>query len=155
MGDVEHEVIATDPFVLAAPARHALARKATPLSLTELRGTEVLLLDDGHCFRNQALEVCGAARARESEFRATSLATLVQMVAGGTGVTLLPVLSVPAEAKRAGLRVRPIASPRAHRTIALVWRKHSPLAPTLRRIGSVVREHFPGAGPERRRSTSG
>ncbi len=150
VGDVEHDVIATDPFVFAARPDHPLARKTTPLATTELRRTNVLLLDDGHCFRNQALEVCGAARAHESEFRATSLATLVQMVAGGAGVTLLPALSVATEAKRARLRTRAIASPRAHRTIALVWRKRSPLAPALRQVAGVVREAYPGAAPGRR-----
>ena len=89
-------------------------------------------------------------RAREAEFRATSLTTLVQMVAGGSGVTLLPELAVPTEAARAGLSVRPIASSRAHRTIALVWRKRSPLAQALHEIGSVMRDAFPHAQDRRR-----
>jgi LysR family hydrogen peroxide-inducible transcriptional activator len=143
IGDVEHEVIAEDAFVLAAPADHPLMASASPVRLSQLRGADVLLLDDGHCFRDQALEVCSVARAHEREFRATSLATLVQMVAGGAGVTLLPALSVATEAKRAGLRVRPIASPAAHRTIGLVWRKRTPLARALRELAAVVREAFP------------
>jgi LysR family hydrogen peroxide-inducible transcriptional activator len=143
IGDVDREVIAEDAFVLAARPGDPLARKATPIQTSELRGAEVLLLDDGHCFRDQALDVCTMGRARESEFRATSLTTLVQMVAGGSGVTLLPELAVPTEAARAGLAVRPIASSRAHRTIALVWRKRSPLAPALHEIGSVMRDAFP------------
>ncbi len=145
IGDVEHESIAADPFVLATLPGHPLARKSGPVASQELRGTEVLLLDDGHCFRNQALEVCTAARSHESEFRATSLATLVQMVAQGAGVTLLPALSVPVEAKRAGLRVRRLASPAAHRTIALVWRKGGALAKPLREIASAMRAAFPSA----------
>jgi LysR family hydrogen peroxide-inducible transcriptional activator len=92
------------------------------------------------------------ARAREAEFRATSLTTLVQMVAGGSGVTLLPELAVPTEAARAGLSVRPIASARAHRTIALVWRKRSPLAPALHEIGAVMRDAFPHIHDRRRAS---
>jgi LysR family hydrogen peroxide-inducible transcriptional activator len=143
LGDVEREVIARDPFVLALPADHPLARKATPAEASELRSAEVLLLDDGHCFREQALEVCTAARTKEVEFRATSLSTLVQMVAGGAGITLLPAVAVALEASRAALRVRPMASPKAHRTIALVWRKRSPLAPALREIASVLRAAFP------------
>jgi LysR family transcriptional regulator, hydrogen peroxide-inducible genes activator len=143
LGDVEREVIAQDPFVLAVPADHPLARKAAPAEASELRSAEVLLLDDGHCFREQALEVCTAARAKEGEFRATSLATLVQMVAGGAGITLLPGVAVTIEASRAALRVRPMASPKAHRTIALVWRKRSPLGAALRAISTVLRASFP------------
>lgn len=152
IGDVEREVIATDPFVLAAPRAHPLAKKSGPVTASELRGAEVLLLDDGHCFREQALEVCSTARAREGEFRATSLATLVQMVAGGTGVTLLPALSVPTEAKRAGLSVRALTSPHAHRTIALVWRSRAPLAPALREIAKVARDAYPTPPPARSRA---
>jgi LysR family hydrogen peroxide-inducible transcriptional activator len=143
LGDVEREIIARDPFVLAVPVDHPLARKAAPAEASELRSAEVLLLDDGHCFREQALEVCTAARAKEGEFRATSLATLVQMVAGGAGITLLPAVAVTIEASRAALRVRPMASPKAHRTIALVWRKRSPLAAALRAISTVLRASFP------------
>lgn len=140
---LEHEVIAVDPFLLAVPPSHPLARKAGPVAAADLRGTDVLLLDDGHCFRTQALEYCATVRAREAEFRATSLATLVQMVAGGAGVTLLPALSVPTEAARAGLKVRPLASAAAHRTIALTWRKNAPLSATLKMVAGVMRAAFP------------
>jgi LysR family hydrogen peroxide-inducible transcriptional activator len=142
VGDVEHEVIATDPFVFVAPKGHRLAEGAA-ISSSALRGEEVLLLDEGHCFRNQALEVCGTAR--ESEFRATSLSTLVQMVAAGAGVTLLPELALPMEASRATLRARPLSSSAAHRTIALVWRRRSPLEGTLRAVAAVLRDAYPAA----------
>ena len=148
IGDVESAVIATDPFVLAAPPAHAIGKRTTPASTAELRGADVLLLDDGHCFRDQALEVCTGARAQELGFRATSLSTLVQMVAGGAGVTLLPALAVPTEAARAKLRVRAFARPAPHRTIALVWRKRSPLAPALGELAAVIREGYPVAGAE-------
>jgi LysR family hydrogen peroxide-inducible transcriptional activator len=143
VGDVEREVIARDPFVLAGPPGHALTKGKKPITFAELRGVELLLLDEGHCFRNQALEVCSAARARESEFRATSLSTLVQMVASGTGVTLLPSLALAAEVPRSGLRVRSIASPSAHRTIAMVWRARSPLGDALRQLTAIVRAAYP------------
>jgi LysR family hydrogen peroxide-inducible transcriptional activator len=143
LGEVEHEVIAADPFVVALPRGHALAGDKAPLPASLLRGEELLLLDEGHCFRSQALEVCTAARAREGEFRATSLSTLVQMVAGGAGLTLLPSLAVATEAKRASVLTRPIASPSARRTIALAWRKRSPLAGALREIAAAVREAYP------------
>jgi LysR family hydrogen peroxide-inducible transcriptional activator len=144
IGDVERSTLAQDPFVLAMPSDHALARKrSSPVKAAELRGQDVLLLDEGHCFREQALEVCATARAREGEFRATSMTTLVQMVAGGGGVTLLPALAVSTELRRSGLRVRPLSSKKAYRTIALVWRKRSPLGPTLREVARVLRDAFP------------
>ena len=93
-----------------------LARKSTPIQTSELRGAEVLLLDDGHCFRDQALEVCGQAGAVEQSFRATSLGTLVQMVSTGDSVTLLPTLALPVENRRSQLRVRRFtALPYAHK----------------------------------------
>jgi LysR family transcriptional regulator, hydrogen peroxide-inducible genes activator len=145
VGDLDHEVIARDPFVLATPAGHPLAREAGPASRREMRDAPVLLLDDGHCFREQALAFCAKARAREMEFRATSLTTLGQMVASGLGVTLLPRLAVPTEAGPGrGLEVRPFADPAPHRTIALLWRRRSPLAPALRRLAASLRRAYPG-----------
>lgn len=141
--DVHSDIIAQDPFVLVTRPCHRLAKKRGPVGTTELRGEDLLLLDDGHCFRNQALEVCAAARAHEGAFRATSLTTLVQMVAGGVGITLLPTLAVPLEAERAHLHVRRLASPAAERTIALVWRKRSPLDVGLRQITDVFRKTYP------------
>jgi LysR family hydrogen peroxide-inducible transcriptional activator len=99
--------------------------------------------------------VCGAARARELEFRATSLTTLAQMVASGMGVTLLPALAVPTEARGARLALRALAEPAPHRTVALVWRPRSPLAPALRRLTGVLRDAYPRAAiPGRRRPPS-
>lgn len=147
LGDVEREIIARDPFVLATPVGHPLGRKKACAAPADLDGAEVLLLDDGHCLRDQALAVCGAARARELGFRATSLATLVQMVAGGTGVTLLPALAVPTEARRAALWLRPFAEPGPARTLALVWRRRSSMGPALRRVAALMRAAYPGATP--------
>ncbi len=148
--DVDAEVIARDPFVLVTRPGHSLGKKKSPATVSDLRGEDLLLLDDGHCFRDQALELCLTAGAREGEFRATSLSTLVQMVAGGAGNTLLPSLAIAAEVKRARLNVRPIASPAAGRTIALVWRKRSPFGQTLRQIGGVVRTSYPKPARTRR-----
>jgi LysR family transcriptional regulator, hydrogen peroxide-inducible genes activator len=105
----------------------------------------VLLFDDGHCFREQALAFCSNAKARELEFRATSLSTLAQMVAGGAGVTLLPELAVPTESRRAKIAIRRFAKPVPHRTVALVWRKRSPLGAALRRFASTMRSAYPAA----------
>lgn len=143
LGDVEHAVVAIDPFVLAAAKTHPLARAKGPASPRELRGQSVLLLDDGHCFRPQALAVCATARAEELDFRATSLSTLTQMVAGGAGVTLLPRLAVATEVRRSELKVRPFEEPAPHRTLALIWRRRSPLGAALEQIAEVVRAAYP------------
>src|SRR5678816_1300713 len=87
-GPLQREVIGRDPFVLAAPRKHA-----RPANLGELRGAHLLLLDDGHCLRDQALAVCAGARTEELAFRATSLPTLAQMVSAGAGITLLPSMA--------------------------------------------------------------
>ena len=144
LGDVVREVIAKDAFVVVMPRGHALAAKKTPVAQAELRGEELLLLDEGHCFRDQALEACSTARVREGEFRATSLSTLVQMVAGGAGITVIPALAVDAETRRARLHVRPLGGQGAHRTIALIWRKHSSVEPTLQAVATALREAYPG-----------
>lgn len=111
----------------------------------ELRDVSVLLLDDGHCFRKQVLEFCTNAAAHELAFRATSLSTLAQMVATGTGVTVLPQLAVPTETRRAKLRVRPFATPAPYRTLALVWRTRSPLVVALRNVAATIRAAYPSA----------
>lgn len=145
IGDVEHEIIGSDPFVLATPVGHPLGAKASPARASELRDASVLLLDDGHCFRDQALAFCAGAKAHELEFRATSLSTLAQMVAGGAGVTLLPDLAVRTEAKRAEISIRPFAPPAPKRTIALIWRKRSALAGVLKQLAVTVRSAYPQA----------
>lgn len=140
LGDIAWEVIGKDPFLLAVPPGHDLAAKRGPVAAGDLRGTNVLLLDDPHCLRHQALEFCSRARAHEMEFRATSIATLVQMVASGAGVTLLPELAADHEAKRAGLTLRRFAKPEPFRTIALVWRRNAALADALKQVSTVIRK---------------
>ena len=142
LGEVDHEVIGVDPFLLATPRNHPLGA-GKPVQPSELRDVEVLVLEDGHCLRDQVLSFCSRARAHELEFRATSLGTLAQMVAGGVGVTLLPGIAIPTEADRARLRVRPFASPAPSRTIALVWRPRSPLAPALRNLARALARAWP------------
>jgi LysR family hydrogen peroxide-inducible transcriptional activator len=140
------EPIARDPFVLATPRAHPLGRGSVPAELSELRGADMLLLDDGHCLRDQALAVCGQARTHELDFRATSLSTLAQMVAAGAGVTLLPRLAVETERRHAALAIRPLADARAFRTLGLVWRRTSPFGAALREIAATIRE-IHGASP--------
>ncbi len=139
LGDLERAPIGRDPFVLATPRGHVLSKSSKPLAARELDGTGVLLLDDGHCLREQALSVCQGAHADELGFRATSLPTLAQMVASGAGVTLLPRMAVETECRRAGVVTRPLTDAHAFRTIGLVWRKTSPLAPSLRRLADDIR----------------
>jgi LysR family hydrogen peroxide-inducible transcriptional activator len=146
IGDLEREVVGMDEFLLATPAGHPLGASARPARPADLRGAAVLLLDDGHCLRDQALAFCARAKAREMEFRATSLSTLAQMVAGGAGVTLLPEMALPVESRRARMRVRRFAAPAPARTIALVWRARSPLAEVLRPLAATLRGAYPAGG---------
>ncbi len=152
LGELLQAELATDPFVLAAPPDHPLARRAGPLRPADLRGERVLLLDDGHCLRDQALEVCARGRAEELGFRATSLPTLVQMVAAGAGVTLLPRVAVEAEASRAALRIRPFARPSPGRTLVLAWRKGAASEPALREVAGAIRG---ACAPPRSRAPEG
>ena len=141
-GPLQREVIGRDRFVLVTPRAHPLAKQTRPATLGDLRGAPLLLLDDGHCLRDQALAVCAGARTEELAFRATSLPTLAQMVSAGAGVTLLPRLAVATENRRAHLAVRPIADERAFRTLALVWRPSSPAGPALRKLAATIRESY-------------
>lgn len=140
LGGLEVAPIMEDPFVLAAPPDHPLSEAAGPLRVGELRRHEVLLLDDGHCFRDQALDLCASAGAHELGFRATSLATLVQMVASGAGLTLLPSIAVAVDNRHGRLRTRAFAPPAPARTLALAWRSSSPLDEALRALAAVSRE---------------
>lgn len=116
----------TEPFVLALPAKHPLSKQRT-LGLAELSSQHLLLLEEGHCLRDQALEVCTLSGAGEKEgFRATSLETLRQMVAAGVGITLLPMLAVqPPVPNSPHIRLMPFKNPAPTRRIALYWRKSS------------------------------
>lgn len=143
LGDIEHDVIAIDPFVLAAPLDHALLREPGPIPLSRLRAASMLLLDDGHCLREQALEFCSTVKAHELSFRATSLATLVQLVVQDMGVTLLPSLALETETARAALGIREIAAPPPHRTLAVIWRRGSPAGPAARGVAAAIRENYP------------
>jgi LysR family transcriptional regulator, hydrogen peroxide-inducible genes activator len=137
LGDVAVEILAEDRFLLAASPSHPLTRSSRPVRPGELRGENVLLLEDGHCFRDQALAICARAKAHELQFRATSLTTLVQMVAAGDAVTLLPELAASVEGRH--LKLRKFANPAPHRTIVLAWRKSSPMRDALRTFAKTLR----------------
>jgi LysR family transcriptional regulator, hydrogen peroxide-inducible genes activator len=138
IGDWASGRIANDPFVVALPKGHPLARRKR-VGPSELEDEKVLLLDEGHCFRDQALSVCERAGTKETELRATSLSTLAQMVSSGSGITLLPQIAVAVENRRGQLEVRGFTAPAPHRTIALIWRPQSPFADTFRDLAEVFR----------------
>jgi LysR family hydrogen peroxide-inducible transcriptional activator len=130
-----------EPFHFVAPAGHPLARaKTRTVSEKALRDEEVLLLEDGHCLRAQALDVCRRAGATvPGRIQATSLSTLVQMVANGLGVTLLPERALPLELRRgAGLVSRPFRAPQPSRTIGLAWRPGAARAGEYRLLGQAL-----------------
>ena len=134
----EHEAIADDPFVLVGPAGHALLKGRRGVTMDDLSGHDVLLLEDGHCFRDQALALCAKANVREAGFRATSLSTLAQMVAAGVGVTLLPSLALTVENRNGQLGVRRFARPAPSRRLVLAWRARSPIGDALRALARTV-----------------
>lgn len=140
LGELETLPIARDAFVLAVAKGHRLAKRKQAVKLSELHGESVLLLDDGHCFRDQALSYCERARIEELGFRATSLATLAQMVAGGRGVTLLPALAVPIENRSGDLTILRLTAPEPFRTLGLAFRSGSPLKARFERVAEVIGE---------------
>jgi LysR family hydrogen peroxide-inducible transcriptional activator len=140
VGDLDHAVVMRDPFVLAAAAGHPLVKTKAAAALDVLNGASVLLLNDGHCFRDQALSFCSQHGISEQPFRATSLGTLVQMVSAGDSVTLLPSLALPVENRRGQLRIRRFAKPVPGRTIALAWRRASAMRDAMLRVSETIRE---------------
>lgn len=143
LGDLEREVVSIDRFVLATPRDHPLGLRTGPATAEDLEDADVLLLDEGRCRCEQVLALLGRARPLELEFRATSLPTLVQMVAGGAGVTLLPEIALATESARSALRVREFREPAPRRTIVLAWRRRSPLGPALRGMAQTIRAAYP------------
>jgi LysR family hydrogen peroxide-inducible transcriptional activator len=140
MDGLESAHLYTEDFAVALPKDHPLADRSS-VKLTELSGDPLLLLEDGHCFRDQALEVCGKAGIEEDqEYRATSLETLRQMVAAGFGITLLPKLATrgPASANQ-GLVVKALAKPVPHRSIGAVWRRSSTRVAAIEAVCKIIR----------------
>jgi len=138
---LEVEVLFHEPFVVALPGQHPLSA-LKEIGLGDLRGNELLLLEEGHCLREHALEVCALAGAHERvDFHATSMETLRQMVAADVGITLMPMLSVkPPIAKTENLVIRPFSGKAPTRTIALVWRRSSALDTFLRELAEVFKQ---------------
>ena len=123
-------------FLLARPGEE----EDTPAPSRErLREMRLLLLEEGHCFRDQALSFCNTQSSLPREvLDASSLSTLVQMVSAGMGVTLIPEMAVAVETRSASVSVTRFQDPQPSRTIGMIWRKTSPLAAQLMQISEVV-----------------
>lgn len=141
---LHEELLFDEDFVIAVPHGHRLATNG-PVPTTALADEKILLLDEGHCLRDQALSVCQLVGADEYDgFRATSLETLRQMVASGTGVTLLPRLAVSAPVPDSpDVDILEIRAPRPSRRIAMYWRSSSPFGGFLPKLAEVFRS-MPG-----------
>lgn len=133
----EAQALFDDPFVLAAARQKQLK---SPIDLNAMQKEELLLLSEGHCFRDQAIEACSLSTERDDKnhpFAATSLATIVELVAKCFGVTLLPALCLNREIRSENIALHELKSPGAHRTISMVWRRTSTQKQQLRQIATL------------------
>lgn len=142
---LEASELYSENFTLAVPNHNPLAKKAS-VKLEDLTGETLLLLEDGHCLREQALDVCSRIDVKENEdYRATSLETLRQMVAAGLGVTLLPELATRGPfGSGQGLTVKSFARPIPTRTVGAVWRKSSSRGKAIAAVNDVIRSALSG-----------
>ncbi len=140
-GSLKHEYLFEEPFVAATAPDKPLAKRKQ-LKLMDLAGEEILLLEDGHCLRDQALDLCNKIDAREiTGFRATSLETLRQMIASGIGVTLIPQLATLDKAcNRNSICYIPFEQPAPSRRIVLVYRDTYHRIPIIKKIAALIRE---------------
>jgi LysR family hydrogen peroxide-inducible transcriptional activator len=131
-----------EPFAVAMPSGHRLAGRAN-IRPEDLANETLLLLEDGHCLRDQALDICSGTGVQEKQdFRATSLETLRQMVASGVGITLLPELAGRgAYGNARGVAIRPFAKPIPTRTIGAVWRKSSARRTVILALAKQIEAH--------------
>jgi LysR family hydrogen peroxide-inducible transcriptional activator len=127
-----------EPMWLAVPQHHPEASaKAVPLH--NLKGKKLLMLADGHCLRDQAMGFCFAAGIGEDQrFKGTSLETLRNMVAAGSGMTLVPRLAVPANPEEGGVSYRPVINPVPGRTISLLYRHYSVRRPCFNELAARI-----------------
>ena len=136
---LEARELFAEPFTVALPERHRLAKRER-LQVADLEGEPLLLLEEGHCLRDQALEVCSRIGAGEAQdFRATSLETLRQMVATGAGITLLPDLATKgAYGDARGVVVLPFSKPAPVRHVGAVWRKSTARRPAIDAVCKLI-----------------
>jgi LysR family hydrogen peroxide-inducible transcriptional activator len=136
-----------EPFWLVCPTQHRLSNQSV-ITEEELSRERLLLLDEGHCLRGQALAVCGNQTPDEAtpndDFRATSLETICEMVAAGLGCTLLPAMAIPSlTARNERLEVRPLRVHNGHRRIGLLWRASFPRSEDLVVLGQFIQTQLP------------
>jgi len=131
-----------DPFLLAYPKGHPLS-KAKPLKTSDLKGQDILLLEDGHCLRDHALEACKLSDTQISQpYTATSLHTIVQMVANGIGSTLLPKMALDSGIlSGTGIVTKPFTEKHVWRSIGLAWRKSSPRDAEYQQLADYIIKH--------------
>lgn len=136
------ESLYDEAFLVAIPDDHPMAGLQT-IRVKDLEGATLLLLEDGHCLRDQALDVCNRIEVHEKQdFRATSIETLRQMVAAGTGLTLLPELAARGNyAHTQGLALRPFADPVPTRHVGAVWRKSNPRLAAIQAVNRILQQH--------------
>jgi LysR family hydrogen peroxide-inducible transcriptional activator len=141
---LESRELYREAFLVAVPERHPLAAQEA-VRVADLKDETLLLLEDGHCLRDQALEVCSRVGVREQQdFRATSLETLRQMVATGAGVTLLPELAGRGAYRSArGVVLRPFTRPAPVRHVGAVWRKTTARRGAIEALCKLITEHAP------------
>lgn len=139
----DYEIVLVDPFLLAMAPDHRLASQSH-VSMRGIRGETVLLLEDGHCLRDQTLEICERAGADDDGgIQGTSLHTICQMVAAGMGVTLLPASARQIEAREGtGVVVRHFSDTKPCREVVLVWRKLAPAATLYRELGRLMADRL-------------
>ncbi len=137
-GGAETLAVLRDEFLVALPKGHPLAARES-VAVAALAAEPFLLLEEGHCLRDQVLNTCGAGVGRTTEFAATSLHTLIQMVAGGLGLTLVPRLAVLAGITQgADVELRRLEGPGGWRSLALAWRPNSPHAAEYRALAPLI-----------------
>ena len=140
---IEGPDLVREPFVLVAPEGHALDAPGA-VEVSELIGAELILMQEGHCLRDQALEICARAIAPASaEITAASLATLTRMVESALGATLLPASALSAEVRAGqGLVARAFGGRAPGRTLTLQWRCSAPHGAWYEEIGLVIQAHY-------------
>ncbi len=152
IGNLDIALIATEPPATARLARVALfadafvlatgpsTEIADPIDLNTLPQDRILLLDEGHCFRDQAMEACALRGADATRtFAATSLSTIVEFVANGQGMTLLPAISLKKETADPRITIHTLAAPGAGRTLSMVWREATPFTNLFLEIAKLVK----------------
>jgi LysR family hydrogen peroxide-inducible transcriptional activator len=144
--DVETLPLFTDAFLLAVPANDVSSPRAR-VSIDDVDQRRLILLEEGHCLRDQALAFCGTPRRDQpASLGATSLATVIQMVANGYGVTLMPQVAIDAEAHDDRVRLLRFRDPEPGRSIGLAWRRTSPRRKDFEALGKVIVAATDGTG---------